>query len=263
MAREAPAGFDVARLRDAIRETYERVAHDPHGVFHFHRGRRYAIDVLGYDATELAALPTEATERFAGVGNPLRIGPIAPGETVLDHACGAGTDLLLAARRVGDSGHAIGVDITPGMRAVAERAVRQAQLADRVEIRAGSYEDLPVASASVDVVISNGVVNLAPDKRRVLGEVWRVLKPGGRLYLADVVVARELTLETRQRPELWAACIAGALPEPELTQLSAELGFVDTRLIEHFACFAGTSAEHKVSRDLQVQGANFLARKPG
>jgi len=111
-------------------------------------------------------------------------------------------------------------------------------------------------------VISNGVVNLAHDKRRVLGEVWRVLKPGGRFYLADVVVARELKLETRQRPELWAACIAGALPEPELTLLSRELGFVDTQTVEHFECFAGTSAEHKVSRDLQVRGANFFARKP-
>lgn len=262
MAREAPAGFDVARLREAIHDTYERVARDPHGVFHFHRGRRYAIDVLGYDATELALLPTEATERFAGVGNPLRIGPLAPGETVLDPACGAGTDLLLAARRVGDGGHAIGVDITPGMRAVAERAVRQAQLGHYVEIRAGSYEDLPVASASIDVVISNGVVNLSPDKRRVLSEVWRVLKPGGRLYLADVVVARELKLEARLRPELWAACIAGALPEPELTQLSREQGFVDTQLLEHFACFVGTNAEHKVSHDLHVQGANFFARKP-
>jgi arsenite methyltransferase len=262
MAREAPEGFDVALLRDAIRDTYERVARDPHGVFHFHRGMRYAIDVLGYDAAELAALPTEATERFAGVGNPLRIGPLAPGETVLDHACGAGTDLLLAARRVGDTGHAVGVDITPGMRAIAEGAVRQAELSHYVEIRAGSYEDLPIESASVDVVISNGVVNLSPDKRRVLSEVWRVLKPGGRLYLADVVVARELTLESRKRPELWAACIAGALPEPELTQLSREVGFVDTRILEHFACFAGTSAEDKVSSDLHVQGANFLARKP-
>lgn len=262
MATTAPAGFDVALLREAIRTTYERVALDPSGVFHFHRGRAYAVDVLGYDGAELDSLPLHATERFAGVGNPLKIGPIEPGETVLDHACGAGMDLLLAARRVGITGRAIGVDITSGMRAVAQRAAYQAGLAERVTIRAGSYENLPVLSSSIDVVISNGVVNLAPDKRRVFSEIWRVLKPGGRLYMADVVVARELKLETRQQPELWAACIAGALPEAELVTVTNEAGFVDARASEHFDCFAGTSAEHKVSRDLRVRSVNFFARKP-
>jgi arsenite methyltransferase len=262
MATTAPTGFDVARLRDAIRVTYESVARDPNGVFHFHRGRDYAIERLGYDRAELDALPPEATARFAGVGNPLQVGPIAPGETVLDHACGAGMDLLLAARRVGSSGRAIGVDITAGMRQVAERAAAQAGLDQRVTIRAGSYDDLPVLSSSVDVVISNGVVNLAPDKRAVFSEVWRVLRPGGRLYLADVVVARELKLETRLQPELWAACIAGALPETELLSLARELGFVDVQPLAHFECFAGTSAEHKVSHDLHVRAVSVFARKP-
>jgi SAM-dependent methyltransferase len=263
MATSAPTGFDVARLRAAIDATYERVARDPGGVFHFHRGRAYAVELLGYDPDELDSLPREATDRFAGVGNPLKVGPIAPGETVLDHACGAGVDLLLAAHRAGASGRAIGVDVTAGMRAVAERAVARANLAHRVEIRAGSYEDLPVESESVDVVISNGVVNLSPDKRRVFAEVWRVLRPGGRLYLADVVVARELRLATREQPELWAACIAGALPERELSTLSGEVGFVDMKPLDYFDCFAGTNAELKVSRDLRVRGLNFFARKPG
>jgi arsenite methyltransferase len=262
MATSAPANFDVAQLRDAIHTTYERVARDPGGAFHFHRGRAYAVERLGYDGAELDTLPSEATERFAGVGNPLQIGPIAAGEVVLDHACGAGMDLLLAARRVGPSGRAIGVDITAGMRAAAQRAVAQAGLGDRVVIHAGSYDDLPVPSASVDVVISNGVVNLSPDKRRVFAEIWRVLRPGGRLYLADVVVARELKLETRQRPELWAACIAGALPERELTELADEAGFVEGRPLAYFDCFAGTSAEHVVSQDLHVRSLNFFARKP-
>jgi SAM-dependent methyltransferase len=163
---------------------------------------------------------------------------------------------------VGPSGRAIGVDLTAGMRAVAQRAAVQAGLGDRIAIRAGSYDDLPVPSESVDVVISNGVVNLAPDKRRVLGEVWRVLRPGGRLYLADVVVARELKLETRQQPELWAACIAGALPESELGSLASELGFVDARPVRYFECFAGTSAERQVSGDLRVRSLSFFARKP-
>jgi arsenite methyltransferase len=261
MAATAPSGFDAERLRDAIRATYEQVARDPSGVFHFHRGREYAVNLLGYDAVELGSLPRTATDRFAGVGNPLQIGPVHRGERVLDHACGAGTDLLLAARRVGPSGRAIGVDVTQGMRAVAERAVVEAGLSERVEIRAGSYEELPVSTGSVDVVISNGVVNLAPDKRRVFAEIWRVLRPGGRLYLADVVVARELKLEAREQPELWAACIAGALPEAELGLLARESGLVDARVLAHFECFAGTSAEHKVSRDLHVRSVNFFARK--
>lgn len=262
MAITAPSGFDVAHLRDAIRTTYERVAQDPHGVFHFHRGRAYAVDYLGYDDEELATLPPETTARFAGVGNPLQVGPINAGETVLDHACGAGMDLLLAARRVGHWGRAIGVDITAGMREVANRSASQAGLAQRVVIRAGSYDDLPVLSNSVDVVLSNGVINLSPDKRRVFSEIWRVLRPGGRLYLADVVVARELKLETRLQPELWAACIAGALPEPELVSITRELGFVDAQPLTRFDCFEGTTAEHKVSKELRVQGLNFFARKP-
>jgi len=262
MAITAPTGFDVARLREAIRTTYERVADDPSGAFHFHRGRDYAIEHLGYDAADLDSLPRSATDRFAGVGNPHLIGSVARGDVVLDHACGAGTDLLLAARSVGASGRAIGVDITPGMRAIAERAIHEAGLGDRAEVRAGSYEDLPVESSSIDVLISNGVVNLSPDKRRVFSEIWRVLRPGGRLYLADVVVARELKLEARERPELWAACIAGALTVGELQSLAEETGFVDRQPLARFDCFDGTTAMDKVSRDLHVQGMNFFARKP-
>jgi SAM-dependent methyltransferase len=112
------------------------------------------------------------------------------------------------------------------------------------------------------VLISNGVVNLSPDKRRVFSEIWRVLRPGGRLYLADVVVARELKLEARERPELWAACIAGALTVPELQSLAEQTGFVDCRPLARFDCFDGTTAMDKVSRDLHVQGMNFFARKP-
>lgn len=262
MAAMAPPGFDTERLRDAVRATYERVARDPFGEFHFHRGAAYAVEYLGYDAKAILSLPRAATDRFAGVGNPLAIGPIEPGETVLDHACGSGTDLLLAAQRVGPTGRAIGVDMTPGMRAAAKRAVEQAGLADRVEILAGTYEDLPVPDDSVDVVISNGVVNLAPDKRRVLREIRRVLRPGGRLYLADVVVARELTLEVRQQPELWAACIAGALPESELESLIAEVGFVGGTLLSSFRAFEGAAAEAKVSRDLHLHSVNLIAYEP-
>ena len=261
MAATCPIGFDTERLRAQVRATYDRVAREPEGDFHFHRGPEYAARYLNYDRRELAQIPARATARFAGVGNPHRIGLILPGEIVLDHACGAGMDLLLAAMRVGPRGRAIGVDMTPAMRKSAAIAAREAGLSGIVDIRAGVYEELPVADASVDVVISNGVVNLAPDKTRVFREIQRVLKPGGRLYLADVVVARELKMEVRTNPDLWAACIGGALPEPELFESAAAVGLRDGRITERFDCFRNTSAEAKISKDLRVHAVNFLARK--
>jgi ubiquinone/menaquinone biosynthesis C-methylase UbiE len=261
MAATCPIGFDIASLREQVRRTYERVAREPAGEFHFHRGPDYAAEYLGYHREELATLPPIATARFAGVGNPVAIGPVAPGEVVLDHACGAGTDLLLAARRVGRRGRAIGIDMTEAMRKCAADAARQAGLSEMVEIRAGMFEELPLEQAVVDVVISNGVVNLSPNKPQVFREIHRVLKPGGRLYLADVIVQRELMLDARSNPELWAACIGGALPEGELYQLTAEAGLTNGKIVGRFACFRNTAAEKKVARDLEVHGVNFFAEK--
>ena len=205
MAATCPAGFDVDKLRQLVRAEYDRVAREPHGNFHFHRGPQYAARMLGYDAEELATLPEEATVSFAGVGNPHRIGPIQAGETVLDIGCGTGTDLLLAAKRTGSTGRVIGVDMTPSMIERAKRAAIKAAVWEIVEIRRGTAEELPVESASIDVVISNGALNLSSDKTRAFDEIYRVLKPAGRLYLADVVVQRELSLAARSDVDLWAA----------------------------------------------------------
>jgi len=261
MAATCPSGFNVDRLREQIRGMYDRLARSPRSDFHFHRGLEYAVQRLGYDRVELSSLPDACTERFAGVGNPLRIGPLRAGETVLDHACGAGLDLLLAARRVGAGGQAVGVDMTPAMREQATAAAAQAGLAGVVEVRAGLFEDLPVSDATVDVVISNGVINLSPDKPRVFREIARALRPGGRLYLADVVVRRELSLAVRENTELWAACIGGALPEQELYELVAAAGFTAGRVVERFDCFAGTSTEGRVATDLRVHSVNLFAEK--
>ena len=261
MAAHCPLDFDITRLRDAVRAMYTRVAETPDGEFHFHRGPEFAVDTLGYDPSELARVPSVALSRFAGVGNPLAIGPIHAAERVLDHACGAGTDLLLAAHKVGPSGRVIGVDMTAPMRAVAWQAAQQAGVADRVEIRAGLFEELPVDDSSIDVVISNGVVNLSPDKRQVFREIRRVLVPGGRLYLADVVLQRELKLEARRDPDLWAACIGGALPEAELFELALEAGFAGGRIVERFDSFRHTTAENKVAKDLSLASVNFFACK--
>jgi len=261
VATHCPVAFDTQSLRHHVRAVYTRVAEDPTGDFHFHRGLRYAVDLLGYDEHALSELPARATARFAGVGNPLSIGPVIAGQTVVDHACGAGMDLLLAAKRVGEAGKAIGVDVTPAMCAAARLSAKEAGLAERVDVRQGEYEHLPIESESVDVVISNGVLNLAPDKVQVLREIHRVLRPGGVLYLADVVVRRELTLDARSDPELWAACIGGALVEHELSALSASVGLLGGAMHARFFSFAGTPAEAKVSRDLHVSAVHFSARR--
>jgi ubiquinone/menaquinone biosynthesis C-methylase UbiE len=161
--------------------------------------------MLRYNRDELAAIPAECTASFSGVGNPHRIGAVEPGETILDIGCGAGMDLLLAAKRTGAMGRAIGVDMTPAMIERAKAAALKTGLWKTVEIRRGIAEELPIETDTIDVVISNGVLNLSADKVRAFSEVFRVLRPGGRFYLADVVVQRELSLGARSDVDLWAA----------------------------------------------------------
>jgi len=204
MALTCPIGFDTQQLRKEVSEMYARVAADPGGDYHFHRGPRYAADMLGYDFAELELLPADSTASFAGVGNPLSLGDIEPGSTVLDVGCGAGTDLLLAARRVGPTGTAIGVDMTVEM--LERTRASAASLGwDHVELRQGDAESLPVDDGAIDVVISNGVLNLTTDKHKAFGEIRRVLKPGGRLLLADIVVKSELSEGIRNDIDLWAS----------------------------------------------------------
>ncbi len=203
MATSCPIGLDTRKLRDEVSAIYARVATGPDGEFHFHRGPDYAAELLGYDLEELRSLPGLSTASFAGVANPLRIGEIHPGETVADIGCGAGMDLLLAALRVGMSGRVIGVDMTEAMRERATEAAREIGLAGRIEIRSGDAESLPLADGSADVVISNGVLNLTTDKERAFSEIERVLRPGGRLLLADIVVESELSESIRGDVDLW------------------------------------------------------------
>ena len=202
MATSCPVGLDVNKLREEVSFIYARVAAEPGGDFHFHRGGAYAAEWLGYDPAELAAIPAESTASFAGVANPHAIQRVAPGEIVLDIGCGAGMDLLIAARRVGPGGRAIGVDMTPAMADKARASAKAAGLGN-VEIRLGDALALPLEDASVDVVISNGVINLTPDKERAYAEVRRVLKPDGRLQLADIVVGHELSEDIRNNIDLW------------------------------------------------------------
>lgn len=202
MALTCPIDFDVASLRAEVQAMYSRVAAQPDGEFHFHRGPEYAATRLGYDATELMALPAEVSSSFAGVANPHTIAPITGGLVVLDVGCGAGTDLLLAARRLGRHGRAIGVDMTDAMR---QRAVAGAATCGltNVEVRAGDATSLPVDAQSIDVVISNGVLNLVPNKPKAIAEIARVLKPGGRLQIADIIIGETLSDSALHDIDLW------------------------------------------------------------
>ncbi len=202
MAISCPVDLDTRRLRDEIRSIYARVAVEPSGEFHFHRGPDYAAEFLHYDRALLAQLPDESTASFAGVANPHRMGPLGEGATVVDIGCGAGMDLLLAAREVGPRGRAIGVDMTEAMADKARTSARAAGL-DNIEVRLGDAMSLPLEDGSADVVISNGVLNLTTDKSVAYGEVFRVLKPGGRFLYSDIVVANELSEGIRKDIDLW------------------------------------------------------------
>ena len=202
MAIACPVDLDTLTLRREIQSIYARVASEPSGSFHFHRGPAYAADMLGYDVDALAALPAESTASFAGVANPHRIAEIASGATVVDIGCGAGMDLLLAAQTVGSSGRAIGIDMTDAMADRARAGASALGLA-HAEVRMGDALDLPVDSDSVDYVISNGVINLTPDKERAFAEVLRVLKTGGQFLYGDIIVANELSESIRRNIDLW------------------------------------------------------------
>jgi SAM-dependent methyltransferase len=194
------ARVDVAVLRDEIQKTYTEVSTEPEQGFIFPTGRAWAED-LGYPS-ELARVPEETARSFAGVANPFSLGRIEPGQVVLDLGCGAGTDLLVAAQMVGPEGRAIGVDMTPAMLERARQSAAAMGLAN-VELHESLIESLPLPDESVDVVISNGVIDLVPDKDAVFSELDRVLRPGGRLQLADVVIHTEVSEDARERIDLW------------------------------------------------------------
>jgi arsenite methyltransferase len=198
---DTTALVDLDRLRAEVQAKYREVADDPTGDYHFHTGRAHARR-LGYPAWPLNQLPDEACAAFAGVANPFHWDHPQPGERVVDLGSGAGMDAFLAALWVGPTGQVIGVDITPEVLARAQRLADQLGLGN-VEFRHGVIEDLPVEDGWADVVISNGVINLCPDKVGVYREVHRVLKPGGRLRVADICVERPVPEAALRDIDLW------------------------------------------------------------
>jgi SAM-dependent methyltransferase len=198
----APAKVDRDELRRQISEKYTDVAQDPGRGFHFHTGRPLAL-LLGYGEAQIDKLPASTVESFAGTGNPFSMGRLHAGETVLDIGCGAGFDALQAAMQVGSSGRVIAVDMTPAMLEKTQAGAAQLGLAN-VEVRHGYMEELPVEDESIDAVISNGVVNLTPDKVGVLREVHRVLRPGGRFQIGDIIVHKEVPQDAKDDIDLWS-----------------------------------------------------------
>ncbi len=196
------AAVDREELRLRISEKYRDVALNPELGFHFHTGAPLAR-MLGYPDAVVALLPASTVDSFAGTGNPFLFGDLNPGETVVDIGCGAGFDSLIAAQQVGADGRVMGVDMTAEMRARTEAGARALGLAN-VQVLEGYAESLPVADGVADVIISNGVINLCPDKQAVFREMARVLKPGGRIQVGDILVHREVPQDAKDDIELWS-----------------------------------------------------------
>ena len=215
--------LDVVDLEDKVKAMYRDVATDPHGEFHFEMGRSLA-ERLGYLPTELDAIPQEAIDSFAGVGYYFDRAKIQPGDTVVDLGSGSGTDSFIAARKVGPQGRVVGIDMTNEQLEKANR-LRDTYGFENVTFKKAYIEDTDLDSGSVDVVISNGVINLAPIKEDVFREAARLLKAGGRLALSDIVTDVQLPQGITCDATLWAACIGGALQVDDYTSAAESAGF--------------------------------------
>ena len=198
MAVEVP--IDVDLLKSEIKKTYAQVSQEPEKDFIFPTGRVWAED-LDYPP-ELANVPETAVESFAGVANPFSLGRLELGKRVADLGCGAGTDSLVAAQMVGRDGHVTGIDMTPEMLAKARAAAEELGVTN-VEFVEGEIEHLPFEDESVDIVLSNGVIDLVPDKDAVFAEIFRILRPGGRMQVADVTIQNPVSEEGRRNIDLW------------------------------------------------------------
>lgn len=218
----ASTGIDHDELLAKVQDMYRAVAEEPHEEFHFETGRALA-ERLGYPPGDLDAVPDAAIESFAGVGYFFDLARLEPGEEVLDLGSGSGMDAMFAALQVGADGRVVGIDVTDEQLEKAER-LRSAGGFGQISYQAGRIEDLPFDEASFDAVISNGVINLAPDKDRVFAEAARVLRPGGRLAIADIVTEVALTDAIVSNVDLWASCIGGAPQQEDYQEAMARAG---------------------------------------
>lgn len=249
--------LDTADLTERVRGMYQEVALHPEREFHFETGRPLA-ERLGYRAADLDRIPAPAIDSFAGVGCFLDLAAIAPGETVLDLGSGSGTDSFLAARAAGEGGAVIGVDMTAEQLAKATDLAARAGIAN-AEFREGRIEEPPVEPGSVDCVISNGVVNLSPDKPAVFAAAAAALRPGGRLAIADIVSATQLPEGVTCDASLWAACIGGAMQRDRYLETIELAGFEIAEVRENDYRFISDRADD-ATRKYGVTSISILAR---
>lgn len=256
----APA-LDRTSILSAVREMYEEVATCPTREFHFPTGRP-ACEYVGYPKEELDALPETAVESFAGVGYPFLADRIREGATVIDVGSGSGVDVLIAARRTGPGGRVIGVDMTRSMIEKASANLQAARVA-HAWLTEGNAEEIPVDDAEADVVTSNGVINLVPDKARAFREIYRVLKPGGFIQIADIVLTKPVSANSKSNAALWAECVVGAEPEHDYLELIRQAGFVDVMVIDRLDYFArsGNESTRRAAQGLGAHTIVVTARK--
>ena len=250
---------DTGLLEAKVKDMYRLVAENPRGRFHFEMGRPLA-ERLGYPADLLDRVPAGAVDSFAGVGWFFDLADLAPGERVLDLGSGSGMDAFVAARLVGPTGRVLGVDFTAEQLEKARRLAGEAGVGN-VEFQEGRIEEVPAADGSVDCVVSNGVVNLSPAKQRVFAEAARVLRPGGRLAVADIVSERQLVESIVCNADLWASCIGGAAQEDDYRAAVAEAGLrVETVRPNRYG-FLSDQARNASAR-YGVKSISLLAVKP-
>ena len=235
-------GFNKDQITAAVQDMYAAVAASPVQYFHFPVGRS-AASAVGYPDDWLDRLPEQTVASFAGVGYPFRAEVIRPGDTVLDVGCGAGCDALIASQLVGADGKVWALDITPDMVAKLRETLK-AEGIHNVEVIEADAERIPLPDNSVDVVTSNGALNLVPDKRKAFAELFRVLKPDGRVQIADIVIARPVPLGGKSDPELWAECVVGAAIDEDYLEQFREAGFTDVEVLNEHDYF-----EHSPSAD--------------
>ncbi len=250
-------------ILDAVRRMYTDVAREPERGFHFPTGRA-ALEFEGYPEELLEPLPAEAVASYAGVGCPFRADVVRRGDAVLDVGAGSGTDALIASGLAGPEGEVAGLDLTPAMRErLRENAERMG--ADNVRAVDGNAESIPLPDGSVDVVTTNGVLNLVPDKPEAVAEIHRVLAPGGRVQVADIVLAETPSDACRSKPELWAECIVGATREDEYLELFRDAGFRDLEVLHRLDYFARSPSEEtrELAASLGAESVVLRCLKPG
>jgi arsenite methyltransferase len=249
-------------ILDAVETMYTWVARDPRQSFHFPVGRE-ACRQVGYPDVVLDHVPEPVLESFAGVGYPFAADVIRPGDTVLDLGSGSGTDAFIAARLAGPAGKVYALDMTAAMREKLAANIEQAGVTN-IEILAGNLEDIPLEDRSVDVVTSNGVLNLVPDKKRAIGEIARVLKPGGRVQISDIALTKRVSGKARRDPKAWAECIVGALEEARYFSMFRDAGLAVPEHLGELDYFAGSSSEDTrlMASYFGARSVTFRAHKP-